>query len=131
MKKILIFICFILTIVTYSQSKDQFRVDYDKISFFDSETKKWSEWKDGYNTFVINYNDNKDVAHFKANGEKVIYRRISDEIKEGYTPIGNEHYQIITALDEDGITFTFQLFDNKEIGLKIIYNNLMIQFSKI
>lgn len=128
MKKIYIFISLIFSIITYSQ--DQFRVDYNQVSIYDSESKEWSEWKDGYNTFVINYNDNNDIAHFKANGDKVIYRRISKEIDEGYSSQGNEHYQTIKALDEEGITFTFQLFDNEKIGLKIIYSNIMIQFSK-
>ncbi len=95
MKKIYIFISLIFSIITYSQ--DQFRVDYNQVSIYDSESKEWSEWKDGYNTFVINYNDNNDIAHFKANGDKVIYRRISKEIDEGYSSQGNEHYQTIKA----------------------------------
>ncbi|AHJ95543.1 hypothetical protein Hsw_PA0210 (plasmid) [Hymenobacter swuensis DY53] len=33
------------------------------------------------------------------------------------------------ALDEDGDSFKFQLFDESSDGAKIIYSNLMIQFS--
>ena len=127
MKKIITFLCFFLSVMMFSQEK--FRVDYKLISIYDTETEKWSSWKEGYNTFVINYNDNGDIAHFKANGDKVIYRRISKNIEEGYTSQGKEHYQIINALDEDGVTFSFQFFDNPEIGLKLIYSNIMIQFS--
>lgn len=89
MKKISFLILFILSISCYSQ--DQFRQDYNLVSIYDSETEKWSDWKEGYNTFVINYNDNGDIAHFKANGEKVVYRKISREIEEGYTDSNNEH----------------------------------------
>lgn len=128
MKKLIICLILLLSIVTYSQ--DKFRVDYTQISIYDSETEEWSDWKDGYNTFVINYNDNGDVAHFKANGDKVVYRRISQKKEEGYIADGKEHYQIIKALDEDGVTFSFQFFDNRQIGLKIIYSNIMIQFSE-
>ncbi len=128
MKKISFLILFILSISCYSQ--DQFRQDYNLVSIYDSETEKWSDWKEGYNTFVINYNDNGDIAHFKANGEKVVYRKISREIEEGYTDSNNEHYQVIKALDENGLMFLFQFFDNPKIGLKIIYNDIMIQFSE-
>ena len=128
MKKVMICLFLLLSILTYSQ--DNFRVDYTQISIYDSETGKWTDWKDGYNTFVMNYNDNGDIAHFKANGDKVVYRRISKEIEEGYTTEGNEHYQIIKALDEDGVTFSFQFFDKRKIGLKLIYSNIMIQFSE-
>lgn len=127
MKKLSI-IFFLLSINIYSQ--DKFRVDYTQISIYNAETEKWTEWQDGYNTFVINYNDNGDIAHFKANGDKVIYRRISNQIEQGYTTIEKEHYQIIKALDEDGTTFSFQFFDNRKIGLKLIYSNVMIQFSE-
>jgi len=128
MKKTSFLILFILSISCYSQ--DQFRQDYNLVSIYDSVTEKWSDWKEGYNTFVINYNNNGDVAHFKANGEKVVYRRISRDIEDGYTDSNNEHYQIIKALDENGLMFLFQFFDNPKIGLKIIYDDIMIQFSE-
>ncbi len=128
MKKVIICLFFLFSIVTYSQ--DNFRVDYSQISIYDSETEKWTDWQDGYNTFVINYNENGDIAHCKANGDKVVYSRISKKIEEGYTTKENEYYQIINALDEDGVTFSFQFFDNRKIGLKLIYSNIMIQFSE-
>ena len=93
------------------------------------ETGTWTDWEKGYNTFVINYNSNLDIVHYKANGDKVIYRRLSEKIEKGYTEKGYNHYQIIKALDEDGNRFSFQLFDDRQIGLKLIYANIMIQFS--
>lgn len=110
------------------QSSSIFRRDYNVFCFYDNETEKWSEWKSGDNTFVLNYNTNGDIAHYKPSGEMVVYKKIS-EVEEDKTSHG-EHYQIISALDEDGLRFRFQFFDNPEIGLKLIYKDIMIQFSK-
>lgn len=112
-----------------SESKStRFRRDYNVISFYDKDTKKWSEWKSGDNTFVINYNDNGDIAHYKPNGEMALYKKIS-AVEEDKTESG-EKYQIVTALDEDGLRFRFQFFNDPKIGLKLIYNDIMVQFAK-
>lgn len=106
----------------------QFRKDYNFVALFDMETEQWGDWKEGDNTFVINYNSNGDIAHYKPNGNVEVYKKISS-VEEGYTTSG-EHYQIITALDGNGNRFQFQFFDNTSIGLKLIYGNFMVQFSK-
>lgn len=105
-----------------------FRRDYNLFCYYDKDIDEWSDWKEGDNTFVMNYNDNGDIAHYKANGEMVLYKKISS-VEEGETKEGDK-YQIISALDEEGIRFKFQFFNNPEIGLKLIYQNLMIQFSR-
>jgi hypothetical protein len=76
----------------------------------------------------MNHNDNGDIAHYKANGEMVLYKKIST-VEENETKDGNK-YQIISALDEEGIRFKIQFFNNSEIGIKLIYQNIMIQFSR-
>ena len=106
---------------------DRFREDYDLVTIYDPQTETWSDWSEGNNTFVMNYNKNGDIAHYKANGDVVTYRRISD-VEIEYTETG-KRYQIFDALDEDGILFHFQFFDDRSAGLKMIYNNMMIQFS--
>jgi hypothetical protein len=98
------------------------------VAAWDKDTQEWGEWKLGYNTFVINCNDNNDIMHIKVNGSKVIYRKLSG-VQEGITEEG-KHYQIIRALDDDGDIFRFQIFDDSEIGAKIMYSNFMIQFFK-
>lgn len=107
----------------------RFRMDYNYVAFYDVEKEEWSDWSEGNNTFVINYNSNGDIAHYKPNGEMDLYKNISS-VEDGYTDSG-EHYQIITALDEEGFRFIFQFFDNSSIGLKMIYGDIMIQFSEI
>lgn len=110
------------------EEPSKFRRDYSVVSIYNFDTKKWSEWKDGDNTFVFNINDNGDIAHYKASGETVIYKNVS-KVEEGSTNSG-ENYQAIKVLDEDGTVFRLQLFDDKEIGLKMMYGNVMIQFAK-
>jgi len=66
----------------------------------------------------------------KANGETVIYKKLSG-VEQGYTDKGNHHYQIIKALDEDGDVFRFQFFDDRSIGLKMMWGNFMIQFADL
>lgn len=126
MKIRLFFVLFFLAFNTlYSQNK--FRVDYNYVSFYDERVGDWSKWELGDNTFVININDRGDIAHLQANGETVIYRKLSG-VEEGTTSDGH-HYQIIKALDGDGDVFTFQLFDEKTLGLKLMYGNFLIQFA--
>lgn len=110
------------------KTSNKFRVDYDLVSIYDGKTEKWGDFEAGNNTFVINMNSNGDIMHIKANNDKVIYKKLSGA-DEGKTDKG-DHYQTIKALDEDGNTFTFQIFDDINIGLKMIYGDVMIQFTK-
>ena len=115
---------------TKSNSSSKFRVDYNYVSLYDPKTEIWDEWKAGDNTFVVNVNDEGDIAHIKANRETVIYKKLSG-VEEGYTDPGNKHYQIIKALDEDGNVFRFQIFDDTSVGLKMMWSSFVIQFAKI
>nr|WP_153850933.1 hypothetical protein [Ornithobacterium rhinotracheale] len=124
-KEILFLLFFLMFVSLYSQNK--FRVDYNYVSFYDERVGNWSKWEKGDNTFVININDRGDIAHLEANGETVIYRKLSG-VEEGTTSDGH-HYQIIKALDGDGDVFTFQLFDERALGLKLMYGNFLIQFA--
>ena len=40
-------------------------------------------------------------------------------------------YQIISAVDDDGDRFLFQVFDDIKIGIKMIYGDVMMQFAKL
>ena len=110
-------------------SSSKFRVDMNRVSIYDKATDTWSEWNEGYNTFIINANQNKDIIHIKASGEEVNYRRTSQTVTRDYTKDG-EGYQTIYAIDDNGNKFMFQVFDDKKIGIKMIYGDVMIQFAK-
>jgi hypothetical protein len=120
--------CFQLSVIASGQ--DKFRVDYNYVAVYSPSTDTWSDWEKGDNTFVVNINDRGDIAHLKANGETVIYKRISG-VREGYTTKGYDHYQIIDALDEAGDVFSFQIFDDTSIGLKMMWGNFIIQFADL
>jgi hypothetical protein len=126
--KVLLTTVLLYLIVSIGFSQDKFRRDYNYIAVFDSGTETWGEWQPGDNTFVFNINERNDVAHLKANGETVIYKKLSG-VEEGYTD--SHHYQIISALDEEGDVFRFQIFDDPNIGLKMMWSNFIIQFASL
>ena len=57
---------------------ETFRRDYNHVAFYDPENQKWSEWQKAENTFVLNFNENADIAHYMANGEMVVYKKVSN-----------------------------------------------------
>jgi hypothetical protein len=129
MKKIfLLSILLFTTTLVFSQEK--FRIDYNYVAVYDPDTESWSDWKEGDNTFVININERGDIAHVKANGETVVYKKLTG-VEEGYATEKSHHYQIISALDEDGDVFRFQIFDDPSVGLKMMWGNFMIQFADL
>jgi hypothetical protein len=111
------------------QQVKKFRLDHNYITLYDPSTETWGDWKEGDNIFVININSKGDIAHLKANGETVVYKKLSG-VEEGYTDKGEHHYQILKALDEDGDVFKFQLSDDTSVGLKMMWGKLMVQFVK-
>jgi hypothetical protein len=127
MKK-LIFTLALTVIAHFSFSQtEQFRVDFNLVAFYDKDTEEWSEWQQGENTFVLNFNDNNDIAHYKPDGGVAFYRNLGG-LEIGYTKNG-DRYQIVNALDEDGYKISFQLFDDYTIGAKLIWANFTVQFS--
>lgn len=113
-----------------TKTSGKFRVDMNYVAIYDNSKEEWSEWKKGYNTFVINSNENKDIIHIKPSGEEVNYRRISQSVERKATSDGKE-YQIINCVDGNGDKFQFQVFDDYKIGIKMIYATGIIQFAQI
>jgi hypothetical protein len=58
----------------------------------------------------------------------ITFRNIGNKDK-GDTD-GN-HYQTLELIDEDGNFIRIQLFDDPTIGMKIIWEDQMIQFAKV
>lgn len=105
----------------------RFRKDYQYYSFYDIRIDKWEDLKSGDNTFVFNYNDNADILHLKSNGEKILYKNLSG-VTEGKTDSGEE-FQSIQALDEDGNTCTFKLFNDSSSSIQIIWEFIAVYFT--
>lgn len=128
MKKILLFASFMLLVSFYMDAQNQFRRDFNNVAFYDAETKTWSEWEQAEHTLVFNINENRDVRHYTAKGEIIVYRNMGNK-QEGDTNEG-EHYQILDMLDDVGNELKLKLFDNPEIGILLINAPYMIQFAK-
>lgn len=106
--------------------REQFRRDFHYVAMYDEDIEPVSGPGEGYNTFIMNANDNGDVKHITAGGSEYIYRKLS-KVSEDYTDDG-DHYQAMTALDKDGDKFEFLIFDDLEIGIMMIYGNLILHF---
>jgi hypothetical protein len=128
MKNLLLFTLFIISSFSFSFAQDQFRRDYDLITFYDPETGEWGDWQAATHTLVFNINDNMDIKHYTPKGEVIIYRNMGG-LEDGYTKSG-EHYQMLRILDDEGDEMLIQLFDNPDIGMKLIMGQYMIQFAK-
>jgi hypothetical protein len=120
MKKILIILTALLWVInTFSQTtqndeETQFRRDFKYISIYSPESKKWSELKEGNNTFVFNINTNSDIKIFWASGKTELLRKVS-KIEDGKTDDGVK-YQSVTVLDEKGDeNYLFLYEDNRLI----------------
>ena len=127
MKKLLFTLAITFLSIGFGKAQSKFRNDYNLVSFYNYETKTWSDWEHAEHTLVFNYNSNKDIAHFTANGKAITYRNIGHK-EEGYT--NGNHYQTLDVIDDEGYYLQIQLFDDQNIGMKIILGQSMIQFAK-
>lgn len=128
MKKIILFASFMLLFSFFMEAQNQFRLDYNNVAFFDTETKTWSDWELAEHTLVFNINENQDVKHYTAKGDVIVYRNMGNK-QVGETKDG-EHYQMIDFLDEEGNELTLKIFDNPELGILLINGFFMVQFAK-
>jgi hypothetical protein len=110
-----------------NDENNQFRRDYKFISLGNLDTNKWSELKESNNTFVFNVDSNKDIKVFWANGEKEIFRKVS-EIRDGKTD-DDIKYQFMTVLDEKGNEIFLFLYEDNSL-LLVIGENDAYMFSQ-
>lgn len=127
MKKLLFTLALTFITIGFGNAQVKFRRDYNQVCFYDSNSKRWSNWEHAEHTLVFNYNSNKDIAHITAKGVTLTYRNVGNK-EDGYA--NGNHYQIIDTIDDDGNFLQIQLFDDQTIGMKIIFGETMIQFSK-
>lgn len=128
MKKLLFTLVFTFLSIGFGKAQDRFRADYNYICFYDSDTKSRSDWTPAEHTLIFNYNANNDIVHYTAKGEMITYRNTGSK-DEGDT--NGNHYQTLELIDEDGNFIRIQLFDDPTIGMKIIWEDQMIQFAKV
>jgi len=99
-----------------AQERNIFRRDCNYVSEYDESTEKWSEWKQGTNTFVFNINENSDIRWHYHSGKIEILRNMGG--KEEKNNDNGISYQAIEVMDEEGRMGTIALYEN---GLVFIY----------
>ena len=117
------------------------RADYTHVSFYNPNTQEWSEWANVDHTFI--FIEDREVIHYidSGDGEKITYKSAHQNGYQGKTTHGDE-YQIIKATDASqafnfifssdysdkeyfnkGEEFSFQIFKDSSIGLRLIFKN--------
>jgi len=133
MKSILAILCCLMVLATscgqQTEKPENDKRDYNLISSYDQYTEEWSKWEKTEEVFVLNYNDNGDIARFRPNKEMILYKKTSNvPVEKGKTSSG-ENYQIITAR-EGFLKYKFQFFDNPGIGLELNTGSIKLRFAK-
>lgn len=99
---------------------------YNSTSTYYFATETWSEITPEANKFIINHNANDDVLHHLPNNSSKEYTRHSkseaDETPEG------ERFALFEIGIKNGTGALFQVFENPLIGVKIIYEDRMVQY---
>ncbi len=131
MKNILLIIILIVPFFGFisndSTPKDkQFRKDYNNVAVYNTETGALINSSRAKNTFIFNINENADVMHVKPDGTNIIYYKVFN-IVNGETFLGHKYVKI-EVIDGDGVFASLQLFDNSQMGLRMIYSNITINF---
>lgn len=108
--------------------EDKFKRVYDIVAIYEHNTGSWSDWSKGDNKFIFNYDEDNNIAHVKPNGSTEILELTSD-VEEKTTEEG-EIYQIVEAENEKGEKLLIQFFNKNDLGLKLIYDDRMLQFAK-
>jgi len=126
MKTILLAIVVLIATTAKTQTSDQFIYKCNMVAFYLHDKDKWSDFYRADNTFVINYNEHGDIWHIGPNVKELLVR--TGEAKKGKTDEGEE-YQIVKVKDPEGLLLQFQVFRNAQIGVKLIYLDVSVQFS--
>jgi len=77
-------------------------------------------------TVVFNANKTSDIIFYYSDGRKKILKQIGD-VREDKTK-GDEKYQIINVINEDGKEMSLQLFDNDTAMRLLIDDGYYIEF---
>ena len=122
MKKIFITILgLIMGVLLYSQTNSEFSRAYLNVlvTYYDEDGEKQHKGYEGSNVFTFNV-DGNSILFYKHNGGINKYIYLSN-IMDGVDDVGDTYQLIKTIEVESSEIVYFQLYDNKEYGLKLIY----------
>lgn len=103
-----------------------FERSYTDLIIYDTEKEKQVEAAEETHTFTLNYNAKGDIGHCRSNGTFVLYTTLSSVTQD--IDASGASFQRVEAVDDDGIKFLFQLFDDPSLGVRMVYQNLYVQF---
>jgi hypothetical protein len=127
MKKIIITIlALVMGIFMYSQTNStsensEFSRAYLNVlvTYYDEDGEKQYKEYEGSNVFTFNV-DGNSIMFYKHSGDVSRYIYLDNTING--TDDAGDTYQLIKTIDvESSETVYFQLYDNKDFGLKLIY----------
>jgi hypothetical protein len=88
----------------------------------------WSDWKPGQNVFVLFYNNNGDLVHYKSGGKRELYVKRTDwtEVKDK----NNNEYIYANFILENGVDCMVQVYTKPRVFVKVIIDDggLVVQF---
>ncbi len=130
MKILSFFFIFMMQITLSAQSNQQtkFRRDFNYFIISSDNGVTWENPQQGNNVFIFNVNERGDI-HLYTNSGKIMKFVQTMQVKEGYIQKGGHSYQISILLDDEGNEIIMQLFNNYNLGLKLIHpSGYVIQF---
>jgi len=93
--------------------------------------REWSEWKNGQNIFVVFFNDNGDLMHYKSGGGQELYVKRTNW-QDGVGKNGAEYIYGDFIL-ENGTVATVQVYTKPSVFIKVILGEgaLIVQFDNL
>jgi lipopolysaccharide export LptBFGC system permease protein LptF len=107
---------------------ERFTLEFSHVATYDNETSEWSDWIKIKNSFTFNANKNGDIVHEIGGSETKIFTKNSTIKTEKLD--GNE-FQIFDAIDFQGNRVRIQVYNDESLGVKLIYDSIIFQFSNV
>jgi hypothetical protein len=90
--------------------------------------KEWADWEQGQNIFIVFYNDNGDIMHYKSGGGQELYLRRTNW--ESGIGLNGAEYIYADFILENGTLVTVQVYTKPRVLVKVVIGDgaLVVQF---
>ena len=129
MKKILLVVLMFITFTTFSQESKQIMESYTIAKYYDSDANS-TDWNEVDEIRIFfNYSGDENIIKIYMSGGVRIFENISSP-KIGETSNGKKYKLYDLSNTIDGTKIKLYYYDNKELGVMIIFeNNTALQLS--
>ncbi len=129
MKKILLVVLMLMTFTTFSQESKQIMESYTIAKYYDSDANS-TDWNEVDEIRIFfNYSGDENIIKIYMAGGVRIFENISSP-KRGETSNGKKYKLYDLSNTIDGTKIKLCYYDNKELGVMIIFeNNTALQLS--